>query len=427
VLIGRGCDPNAWTQAPDRAALDAVTRGIPALIHTKDFHALWVNSAACERAGVGRDTPDPPDGRFERDAAGEPSGLVREHAVRAFRAVEAEGSDGDDARRVDDALRALHAEGVTSIHDFEGPEARRLLRAALRGDGARMRVLMHLPQASLEAALAIGLESGEGDDWFRIGAVKLFADGTLGSQTAAVLEPYDGTASCGMELIAPDALRELVASAARGGLQCAIHAIGDRAVRASLDAFEHASTSAAALALVPRIEHVQLLHADDRPRFSALGVAASLQPSHAIADIDLVRRHWRTREGRTYPWRSLLASGVRVAFGSDAPVEAPSVALGLHAAVARRRVDGTPTEGFSPGEALDLDQALTAYTEGAARIAGAWPRVGRLVAGAHADLVVWSDDLHRLPTESLHRVRPVATVLAGETVYAAEFASAQVR
>jgi len=417
TVVGRGWDANLWSEAPDRASLDRVTGDRPVMLHSKDFHSLWVNSAALALAGVTHATPDPPGGRFERDAAREPNGVVREHAVRPFATLApAEGHEADLAR-VRDAVRALHAEGVTAVHDFEGGEEHRVLGALTRGEGPRVRVLMHLAHAGLDHALALGLASGTGDDLFRVGALKLFADGTLGSQTAAMIEPYEGGADRGLELIPPAELKGLVARAALGGLATAIHAIGDRAVRSALDAFAAAGDGLRAPALAPRIEHVQLLDPADLPRFAALGVAASMQPLHCTSDIDNARRHWGGRVGRSYPWRDLLASGAWLAFGSDAPVERPVTAAALHSAVTRQRLDGTPPGGFTPAQRLTLDQAIAAYTEGPARLAGAWPRLGRIAPGTTADLAVWSADLHRLPHASLAEAKVMATVMEGAIVF----------
>ena len=417
TVVGRGWDANRWAEMPERAALDAVAATRPVVLHSKDFHSLWVNSAALARARVTRLTADPPGGRLERDGAGEPTGVAREHAVRLFAALAPAAGLEADVALVRDAVRALHAEGITAVHDFEGADEQRVLRSLTHGEGPRLRVLMHLPHAALEHALDLGLTSGTGDDLFRVGAIKLFADGTLGSQTAALLEPYEGSADRGMELIAPDELAGLVARAAAGGLAVAIHAIGDRAVRSSLDAIAAAGPAARAAALPPRIEHVQLLDPADLPRFAALGVMASMQPSHCTSDIDVARRHWGRRAASSYPWRSLLASGARLVFGSDAPVEAPSTAHGLRSAVTRQRSDGTPSDGFFPAERLELDAALAAYTEGPARACGAWPRLGRIAAGLPADLAVWSADLHRTAGPALSSVQVMATVMDGEVVF----------
>jgi predicted amidohydrolase YtcJ len=416
TVVGRGWDANRWSEPPACDALDAVTGERPVLLHSKDFHSLWVNRAALRLAGVTRQTADPPGGRLERDGAGELTGIVREHAVRLFAALAPTPTPAGDLDQVRDAVQGLHAEGITAVHDFEGVEEHRLLRALTRGEGPRIRVLMHVPHGALDHALGAGIGSGTGDDFFRVGALKLFADGTLGSQTAALLEPYENSADRGLELIAPAELTALVGRAAAGGLAVAIHAIGDRAVRNALDAIAAAGAAARA-ALPPRIEHVQLLDPADLPRFAAAGVMASMQPSHCTADIDIAQRHWGRRAGRSYPWRTLLGAGARLVFGSDAPVEPPTIGESLRSALTRRRADGTPAGGFVPGECIDLDTALSAYTEGPARAAGTWPRVGRIAEGAPADLAVWSADLHALDPMEFTGVRAHATVMDGRIVF----------
>jgi predicted amidohydrolase YtcJ len=417
VVVGRGWDANAWSEAPHRASLDRVTGSRLALLHSRDFHAVWANSAALSACGIGRDTPDPEGGKIERDRSGEPTGVLREHAVRLCARLQADDADGDRAR-LDRAVARLHADGVTSVHDFEGAAAQRALRALTRTRPLPLRVLMHLPHASLDAALEAGLESGVGDDAFRIGAIKLFADGTLGSRTAAMLAPYEGTSEGGMDLLAPDALSAIVARAFAGGLSVAIHAIGDRAVRSSLDAFEAARERIPSLALPPRIEHLQLVDPSDLGRLAALGGVASMQPSHCASDIELAERHWGARIRTAYPWRAFLDANTVLAFGSDAPVEPPSVAFGLHAAVTRTRPDHR--SAFVPEQAITLDEALTAYTAGAARVGGAWPRVGTLRPGAAADAVVWDVDLHAIPAERLYDAKPRWTIVDGSVAYAAE-------
>jgi hypothetical protein len=416
TIVGRGWSAEGWEAPPDRAALDAVAGERPVLLHSRDFHSLWTNTAAMRLAGVGAATRDPEGGRIERRPDGEPSGVFRENAVRLFEGLTDPPAVASDLEGVSEAVARLHALGVTAVHDFEGDAEAEVLRALTRGAGPWVRVLMHLPRAALDRALASRLVSGEGDDRFAWGALKLFADGTLGSRTAAMLEPYDGTEETGLELIPRGELMGLVGRAMRGGISVAIHAIGDRAVRVGLDAFEDCGAALARLPLPPRIEHAQLVHDDDRPRFAALGIVASMQPAHCTSDRPLAERYWRSRVGRAYPWRTLLDDGVPVAFGSDAPVEPPSPAMGIHAAVTREH-PGTPGDPFVPAQRISLDEALSGYTEVPARLAGAWPRRGRLAPGCVADLVVWNLDLHRtLPTE-LHRAAPVYTCLDGALVF----------
>jgi predicted amidohydrolase YtcJ len=422
VVIGHGWSDEGWEAPPEAAALDHLAPGRPVVLHAHDYHSLWANGAALRRAGIDARTRDPEGGRIERDAKGAPTGLFRENAARLLADIEAAATRDPDAAALARAATRLHALGITAVHDFENAAAFHALRAMAHGDGPRVRVLMHLTHAGLDAALETGLESGIGDDWFRIGHVKLFADGTLGSRTAAMLAPYDGTGETGMELIAPDELKRLVARAFAGRLSVAVHAIGDRACRSALDAFE-AAGGGARVPLPPRIEHVQLLDPADRPRFAALGVAASVQPVHCITDIDQAERGWGTRRDRAYPWKTLLDEGALVAFGSDAPIEPPDVIAALHAAVCRSRSDGTPAGGWTPAERISLDQALAAFTEAPARLAGTWPRLGRLEPGARADLVIWDRDLHAAAPEALHSMRAAVTLIDGQVVHEARDAA----
>ena len=422
VILGRGWDPNGWPDAPHRSLLDGALGDRPALLHSRDFHAMWASSAALAAAGVTRDTPDPAGGVIERDGAGEPTGILREHAVRLMAALERSAPLREGA--LEDAVRRLHAAGITAVHDFEGPDEFRTLSAVAgnrppaAGAPARLRVLMNLAHAGLEPALSLGLVSGVGDDFFRVGAVKLFADGTLGSRTAAMIEPYEDGGT-GMDLLGPEEIAAVVRRALEGGIAVAVHAIGDRAARQVLDAFEAAGEARTRPRLPSRIEHLQLVAAPDFARLARLGIVASMQPRHAVSDIAIADRGWGARCDRAYAWRAMLDHGVALAFGSDAPVEAPVAAEGLRCALTRRREDGTPAGGWHPAQALSLNEALSCYTSEPARLAGSHPRLGTLRPGALADLVVWSGDLHAMDPMALAEASPVLTMIEGEVVHRA--------
>jgi len=422
-VLGWGWDHSLWRDSggrfPDRHLLDRVAAGVPVALRRKDGHLLWVNSAALAAAGITRQTPDPLGGRIGRFDDGEPNGLLFESAGALV-------EQAMPRPTVDEARRALlrvqaeaHRLGITGIQVPEGRltfEAFQLLDAA--GE-LRLRVTMLLPYDMLDALLAIGLRSGFGGDRLRIGGVKLFMDGSLGSQTAALLAPFEGSAgNTGMLTMAPDEARAAIERAARGGLACAVHAIGDRANRLVLDAFEATREVWWPAGLRQRIEHVQLLHPDDLPRLAQLGVIASMQPIHATQDMDLVDRLWGARGRYAYAFASLLRSGATLAFGSDAPVETPDPLAGLYAAVARRRPDGRPAGGWYPEERIDLQAALRAYTIGAAWAAGRPAGAGTLAPGQRADFVVLSHDVLREPPEVLLETRVEATIFDGEVVYA---------
>ena len=412
-LVGRGWDESGWEEAPVRAALDAISPLRPVLLHRHDFHALWVNSAALVAAGVTHATPDPEGGRFERDTSGELTGIVREHAVRAFHALEDRAGPEVDDALLDQAAAALHAEGITAVHDYQRnePDARRLAALAER---RRLRVLQHVGPEQVRDAVSTGRRGSTGDPWFRWGSLKLFADGTLGSRTAALLAPYDDVPGTGMVLLSRAELAAETARAAAAGFSVAIHAIGDAAVRNALDAIESQHAALAGLPIPPRIEHAQLVHPGDLARFARLGVAASMQPQHFTTDAPVARRAWGDRCRHAYPWRSLWEAGATLAFGSDAPVEPPLARWGLASATARLTADGRPLE---PGQALPLDVALGAYTSAPARLAAGGLGRGVLEPGEPADLVVWDRDLHAVKPEQLAGARPRWTVLAGEIVY----------
>ncbi|MEQ1833981.1 MAG: amidohydrolase [Candidatus Eisenbacteria bacterium] len=413
TLVGRGWDESEWHEPPHRATLDALASERPVLLHRHDFHALWVNSAALRAAGITRHTPEPAGGTFERDASGELTGVVREHAVAAFAALEEAAGPALTPALLDAAAHALHAQGVTGVHDYQRnhDDWQRMHALAARH---QLRVLQHIGSEQLQQARSLGLAALAGDDWFRTGSLKLFADGTLGSRTALMLERYDDTDTLGMALLSRDELVAAVGEAAAAGFSVTIHAIGDRAARHALDAIEAHHARLRTLPLPPRIEHVQLLDDADRPRFRALGVAASMQPQHAASDAAVARRAWGVRCDRSYPWATLAAAGVTLAFGSDAPVEPPCAALGLAAAVERMGADRLP---FVPAQAVSLDVALAAYTSGAAALAAGRLGSGRLAVGEPGDVVVWDRDLHRVAGHELAAARPRWTALAGQIVY----------
>ena len=428
-VVGRGWDREDWPDAPHRALLDSVSASRPVLLHSRDFHALWVNSAALMSANVNAATADPSGGLIERDGTGAPTGVLRENAVRFCSALEDEAAREGVAPLdlLARAARELHAMGITAVHDFErGEGAFRTMERFARGPAPSLRVLQCVGPEDLERVRALGLRSGDGDDRFRVGPLKLFADGTLGSRTAALLAPYDHTDSCGLEVLPPADLADWVRRGSEAGLTIAVHAIGDRACRNALDAIESIVPRPASVAvrgepaaMVPpcRLEHVQLLTAEDAPRFAALGVAASMQPLHCVSDSEMARRYWGARCERSYPWRTLLDRGTLLAFGSDAPVESPSIAAAIGAALTRCRNDGTPPGGFVPAQRIGLDAALTAFTAGGARLAGVWPRLGSLRAGSLADVVIWDRDLHAAPAARLHEARPSCTVGHGVILF----------
>ena len=331
-----------------------------------DGHTIWANSLALQRAGITRETPDPVGGEIVRDASGEPTGILRESAQELLDAIPRE--EAPLRPWLERCQEWLLSVGLTSITDIDGEDARAAY-AELHADGAlRLRVTKCTRDPDLEVAIAEGRRSGQGDAVFRVGPVKFFSDGALGSHTAHMTEPFIGHEGCGIAAMPYEVLLERTLLAARSGLDVVTHAIGDEANRLVLGTFE--AVRAEGLETLLRIEHAQHVLPVDIPRFRALDVVASMQPSHCTADLELADEIIGPRRLASYAWRSFLDAGVRLAFGSDAPVEDPNPFYGLHAAVTRQRADGHPIGGWRPEERVTLDR-------GRARLHRRRPRVGR--------------------------------------------------
>jgi len=386
-VVGQGWDANRWGRAPDRTVLDAVQRG-PVYLDSLDVHAAWCNTAALAVAGIGRATPDPYGGRIVRDAAGEPTGLLLERAVELMTPhLPDPAPDALDAA-LRDAQGEAHRLGLTGIHDVESDAVLEAFRRLEAADRLRLRVLFHPPVASLPALVQRGVRSGIGSEWLRIGGVKLFLDGSLGSRTAWMLEPYAGTSDRGMPITSEAEAALAVRTASEAGIAATVHAIGDAAVRRALDLL----TDARRVAIPHRIEHFQCVSEADLGRAAAAGVVASMQPAHLLTDVPLVDAHWGSRGKGAYAFETLRRRGTTLAFGSDVPVASLDPRDGLAAAFARRDASGGPTGGWRPEERLSFEEAIRAYTEGPAVAAGIAQRSGALLPGHEADLVAWAFD-----------------------------------
>jgi predicted amidohydrolase YtcJ len=412
-ILGHGWDANRWAERPDRYALDRVHAN-PVYLDSLDVHAAWVNSAALAVARITRDTPDPPGGRIVRDAAGEPTGLLLERAVELVAGVVPPPSD----EILDEALREAQAEahrvGVTGIHDVEDERAWSGFRRLEAAGDLRLRVLFHPPVALLPDLVRRGQRSGAGSPWLGMGGIKLFLDGSLGSRTAWMLEPYEGSRDRGMPVAGEHAAAEAMRLAATSGIAVTAHAIGDAAVRQALELLEPLPRAA-----VPhRIEHLQCIHPDDLTRAARAGIVASMQPAHLLTDIPLVDKHWGRRGEGAYAFRSLLQRGTAVVFGSDVPVASVDPREGVYAAMERRAADGTPADGWRLEQRLGFEEVVRAYTGEAARASGTERRLGRLDVGMEADLVAWEVDpaVERGDGAAFRSGRAALTVVGGEVV-----------
>ena len=424
-LTGRGWDHSLWPggEFPTRQDLDRVAPDHPVWLRRKCGHAGWANSLALELAGITAETPDPPGGAIDHDpASGEPTGILKETAMELMADLFEDPSVEEAVDAIKVAMANAHKHGLVGVHTMEGAAAFRGFQK-LRADGElEMRILMQIPEENLDAAIQTGLQSGFGDERLRIGGLKAFADGALGARTAYMLEPFEGEPdNCGIAMSEAGHLKDLVGKASRGGLPAFVHAIGDRANREVLDAVEASREAGEELHLRHRIEHTQILHPDDIPRLAELGVIASMQPIHATQDMLLADALWGARSAGAYAYRSLLDSGAVLAFGSDSPVEDLNVMVGIHAAVTRRRADGSPgPEGWYPEQRLTVEEAVHAYTAGAAYASGEEDIKGTLSPGMLADLVVLSQNIFAIDPMAILETEVVATMLDGDFVYAQE-------
>jgi predicted amidohydrolase YtcJ len=404
-LRGLGWRDADWTEPPTRAALDAIAPDTPLILTSKDYHSLWLNSAALARAAGDLDAPG---GVVERDEAGEPTGILRENAAWQFRDRFASPTPDEllDACRT--GLRIAATRGVTAIHDKDGWLGSLELFQRLRADGElTLRVWQSIPAERLPHLRALGLRSGFGDDLLRAGYLKVFMDGTLGSATARLL---DGS---GVEITSSERLAEIVREAAAAGWPVGVHAIGDAANRAALDAFEATADAWRPLGLRQRIEHAQLLDPAELPRFAALGVTASVQFSHAPSDRELADRIWEDHAG-AYAYRSLLDAGASLANGSDAPVEELDPLAGIVAGVLRT-LDERPA--WRPEQAVTVAEALHATCVTPAWLAGDEQRRGTLGPGMLADAVVLDRDPLLCPPEQLPDLSVLATLVGGRIAH----------
>jgi predicted amidohydrolase YtcJ len=419
---GAGWDQHLWPGAgfPDRSALDAVAPEHPVVLDHTSGHCTWVNSTALRAAGIVRGTQAPVGGAIDVDDDSEPTGILRDNASMLIAAVAPRPSPPERIAALEEAIAHAHRLGVTCAHAMNVGRGEYQSMLAL-GDGGqlRLRIRAYLTAERLDEWVDRAVRTGDGDPMLRIGGVKFFADGALGSMTAWLFEPYENTDDTGFPLQPPEQLESMVRRCLEHGLAPAVHAIGDRANAETLDIIERARELAPELPR--RIEHAQLLRAQDVARFAQLGVTGSMQPIHTTQDMAKVDRTWGARGRGAYAFASLLASGANLAFGSDTPVETMDPLAGVHAAVTRRDAAGEPAGGWYADQRLSLEAAVRANTRGAATAAGEASDLGTIAAGQHADFVVLSHDLFALddPMRILD-AKVDATVVGGEIVYERE-------
>ena len=423
-VIGRGWDQNDWsdTRLPTNTALSAATPDHPVLLTRVDGHAILANAVAITKVGIAAETKDPEGGRIMRDARGVATGVFVDNAQRLMAPAERGGVPPNPRDVLRNAVKEANKWGLTGVHEMGVPPAVVGVyeTAAQAGElTLRSYVLLSGDSASLAWAFNKGPRSALFDGRLWVRSIKLYGDGALGSRGAALLDPYaDDAQNNGLLVMQPAYIQSVAERALRSGWQVATHAIGDRANRLALDSYD------AALKAVPtadhrfRIEHSQIIHHADIPRFAALGVIPSMQASHQTSDMYWAgNRLGAERLRGAYAWRSLLATGVIIPNGSDFPVEMVNPLISFHAAIARQDADDFPVGGWFPEQRMTRDEALRSMTIWPAKAAFQEQVLGSLTAGKHADFVLLDQDIMRIAPELVLRTRVLQTWVAGAKVY----------
>jgi len=417
-IRGRGWDQNDWPEIrlPDRSLLDNAAPDNPVLLSRIDGHAIWVNSAALDRAGITRNTPDPTGGKIYRDRAGDPTGILLDNATDLVFRIIPEESRSTKKRQLKKAVAYLNSLGITSIHDAGTSRETLAILGDMEREGEltlRVYAMLNDDPEDYEPFLLNGPTVN--DPRITVRAVKLYLDGALGSRGAALLEPYsDDPGNTGLLVSDSATVAEKVRRFNAAGFQVNIHCIGDRANRMALDIFEWAGVRNRR----NRIEHAQIIAPDDIPRFFDLGVIPSMQTTHCTSDM-----YWadeRLGSGRlneAYPWQALLSTGSIIPGGSDAPVETPNPLWEFYAAVTRQDREDWPSGGWQSQERMTPEQALNSLTLWPAYAAFQEDQSGKIAPGYHADFTVLSRDLLQSTPHQILDTAVLYTIMNGEVVY----------
>ncbi len=422
-IVGYGWNQNDWQPAEygTAAQLDAISQKHPILLHAKSLHAAWANSLAMKIAGIDAARADPEKGIIIRDQAGEPTGILLESAVLLVEQRVPKPSPEAIARKILLAQTHLHSIGITGVHDFDRFDAAEALLLLVEQDLLRLRVSQNLPSEQYQRVLEENWRTKlTRPPYLRPGWLKLFADGALGPQSAALLSPYENSQDAGLLLLSAQDLAEIGIAGAKDSWPLAVHAIGDRAVREVLDGFallRDYERQKRLPRLPHRIEHIQLIHPQDLRRMRALEINASVQPTHATSDMFTADHHWGDRCQFAYAYQSMIEQGLNVRFGSDAPVEHANPFEGLFAATTRQRPDGKPgSEGWYPRQRISLSDALKAFSLPFSSGSNG-NHTNPLSPGSFADLIVLDKDPFKVSAQELFKLKPVLTMVSGEIVF----------
>ncbi|HEU4785999.1 MAG TPA: amidohydrolase, partial [Gemmatimonadaceae bacterium] len=413
-------DHEQWGGAlPTREWIDSVTPDNPVWVNRLDGHMALANTAALRAAGVTSATAAPAGGTIVHDARGEPTGILKDNAQSLIERVMPARTPAQEDRALEAAMHYVAANGVTSVHNMGSWGDLAVFERAHAAGHLITRIYAAVPLSTWERLRDTVRARGRGDAWLSIGGLKGFVDGSLGSHTAAMLEPFtDAPADTGLFVNAPEDLYRWTSGADKAGLNVIVHAIGDRAIRTQLDIYERVAREDGPRDRRFRIEHAQHIAPADIPRFAKLGVIASMQPYHAIDDGRWAEKVIGHERGKgTYAFKSLLDAGTRLAFGSDWFVAPATPLEGIYAAVTRRTLDGANPNGWYPEQKIGVEDALRAYTSGAAYASFDEREKGVLAAGKLADFVMVDRDLTRVSPETIREARVMMTVVGGRIVH----------
>ena len=423
-VMGHGWNQALWAskQFPTASDLDSVVSDRPAAMTRVDGHAFWVNSKALQIAGITKDTPDPAGGQIVRDASGAATGVLVDNAKALVEKHFPPPTDADIKRALTAAMNELTSFGLTGVHDA-GVDPREYKVYQDLGASGQLPMRVYAMLADSKAARTVilaGPKPSQFDDRLQMRAVKAWIDGALGSRGAALQADYsDEPHRRGLMLYTAPQMQELAQLTASKGWQLNVHAIGDAGNHVVLDTFEAKLTAAQRKALRPRIEHAQVIALDDIPRFAGLGIIASIPPTHATSDMNMAEdRLGPQRIKGAYAWRTMINAGVRLAGGSDFPVELPNPFLGLYAAVTRQDRDGKPPGGWYPQQKLTREEALRLFTIDAAYAARMETSVGSLEPGKWADFILIDRDYFQVPESEIDDTVVKATYVAGKRITA---------
>jgi predicted amidohydrolase YtcJ len=424
-ILNGNWDHENWSPArlPTRQMIDDVTPDNPVFINRLDGHMALANSLALKLAGVTRATADPPGGTIVRESNGDPAGVLKDAAMNFVSKVIPNPGDDEIADAIRAAMRYAAENGVTSVQDMSAsPDVLAVYQKLLTSSELTVRVYGHQPLPEWERLSRAGVRAGFGSDRLKIGGLKGFADGSLGSTTALFFEPYlDEPKTSGLpsdEMIPESKMLKNILDADRAGLQIAVHAIGDKANKAILDMFVETEKRNGRRDRRLRIEHAQHLRPEEIKRFGSQRVIASMQPYHAIDDGRWAEN--RIGPGRakgTYAFRSLLDAGAILAFGSDWFVAPMEPLMGIYAAVTRRTLDGKRPNGWVPEQKITVAEAIEAYTLGSAYASFDEKIKGSIEVGKLADIAVLSDDIFKIKPEEIEKAKVVITIFDGKVIY----------